>query len=189
MEPGRRCLYRIVLKLQLIEEPVSQLIELRVAALGERRSNQNENERDVQHLHDVDYSDAPAAWQFQSILLEHRGHALRIFRWRTQMYCTQCGVELRADDRFCSRCGRNTGVGGVETVSRPLLLDKHNKKIGGVGAGFARYFEADVILVRVLWLRHCFNHRSRLPGLPGGLDRHAERLWPRAACDIDVKSA
>ena len=68
------------------------------------------------------------------------------------MYCTQCGVELRADDRFCSRCGRNTGVGRQETLSRPLLLDKRNKKVGGVCAGFARYFEVDVILVRVLWL-------------------------------------
>jgi phage shock protein C len=68
------------------------------------------------------------------------------------MYCTQCGVELRGDDRFCSRCGRRTGVGAVETGSKPLLLDKRNKKIGGVCAGFARYFEIDVTLVRVLWL-------------------------------------
>ena len=68
------------------------------------------------------------------------------------MYCTQCGVELRADDRFCSRCGKRTGVGRLETSARPLMLDKRNKKIGGVCAGFARYMEVDVILVRVLWL-------------------------------------
>ena len=68
------------------------------------------------------------------------------------MYCTQCGVELRDDDRFCSRCGARTGVGQVLACQRTLMLDKSNKKIAGVCAGFARYFEVDVILVRVLWL-------------------------------------
>jgi phage shock protein C len=32
------------------------------------------------------------------------------------------------------------------------MLDKGNKKIAGVCAGFARYFDVDVILVRVVWL-------------------------------------
>ena len=32
------------------------------------------------------------------------------------------------------------------------MLDKRNKKIAGVCAGLARYFEVDVILVRVLVL-------------------------------------
>ena len=68
------------------------------------------------------------------------------------MYCTQCGLELRTDDRFCSRCGKRTDVGRMETCARPLMLDKRNKKIGGVCAGFARYMEVDVILVRTLWL-------------------------------------
>jgi phage shock protein PspC (stress-responsive transcriptional regulator) len=43
-------------------------------------------------------------------------------------------------------------VGGTLNQPKPLLLDKRNKKIGGVCAGFARYLELDVILVRVLWL-------------------------------------
>ena len=68
------------------------------------------------------------------------------------MFCTRCGVELRADDRFCSRCGMRTAVGTAESLARPLLLDKQNKKIAGVCAGFARYLELDVTLVRVLWL-------------------------------------
>ena len=69
------------------------------------------------------------------------------------MYCTKCGFELRDDDRFCSRCGNRTAVGAViETPPRPLLLDKRNKKIGGVCAGFARYLGVDVVLMRVLWL-------------------------------------
>jgi phage shock protein PspC (stress-responsive transcriptional regulator) len=32
------------------------------------------------------------------------------------------------------------------------MLDKRNKKIAGVCAGFARYLGVDVVLVRVLWL-------------------------------------
>jgi phage shock protein C len=32
------------------------------------------------------------------------------------------------------------------------MLDKENKKIAGVCAGFARYFNVDVVLVRVLFL-------------------------------------
>jgi phage shock protein C len=68
------------------------------------------------------------------------------------MFCTRCGVGIGDEDRYCSRCGTRTAAARVETASRPLLLDKRNKKIGGVCAGFARYFDVDVILVRVLWL-------------------------------------
>jgi phage shock protein C len=68
------------------------------------------------------------------------------------MYCTQCGVELRDDDRFCSRCGARTSIASMPFTQKSLMLDKSNKKIAGVCAGFARYFEVDVILVRVLWL-------------------------------------
>jgi phage shock protein C len=68
------------------------------------------------------------------------------------MYCTKCGVELREDDRFCSRCGNRTTVGEVAETPRILMLDKRNKKIAGVCAGVARYLGVDVVLVRVLWL-------------------------------------
>jgi phage shock protein C len=68
------------------------------------------------------------------------------------MFCTKCGVELRDDDRFCSRCGNRSAVGAVTDKPRALTLDKRNKKIAGVCAGFARYFEVDIVLVRVLWL-------------------------------------
>jgi len=73
------------------------------------------------------------------------------------MYCTSCGVELREDDRFCSRCGHITGVGRVEAPPRRLMLDKANKKIGGVCAGLARYGDLDITLVRVIWLVVAFS--------------------------------
>jgi phage shock protein C len=69
------------------------------------------------------------------------------------MFCTKCGVPLRDDDRFCSQCGNATTLGrSVPPAGRELRLDKANKKIAGVCAGFARYFEMDVSLMRVLWL-------------------------------------
>ncbi len=68
------------------------------------------------------------------------------------MYCTKCGIELREEDRFCSRCGNRTAVGVFAEASRPLMLDKRNKKIAGVCAAFARYCEVNVVLIRVLWL-------------------------------------
>jgi len=69
------------------------------------------------------------------------------------MYCTKCGIPLRDDDKFCSQCGARTAINrtGPEPP-KPLLLDKRNKKVAGVCAGFARYFEVDVTLVRVLVL-------------------------------------
>ncbi len=70
------------------------------------------------------------------------------------MYCTRCGFELREDDRFCSRCGDRAAAAGKapETPQTLLMLDKRNRKIAGVCAGFARYFDVDVVLMRVLWL-------------------------------------
>src|SRR5260370_27222512 len=85
-------------------------------------------------------------------ITEHPAPALRNYNRRLKMYCTQCGIELRSEDRFCSRCGARTGIAPVVYGTRSLMLDKCNKKIAGVCAGFARYFEVDVILVRVIWL-------------------------------------
>lgn len=72
------------------------------------------------------------------------------------MYCTKCGNELRDGDFYCPRCGNRTAAAPTPAAPRPLLLDKRNKKIAGVCAGFARYLEVDVVLVRVIWLALAF---------------------------------
>jgi phage shock protein C len=72
------------------------------------------------------------------------------------MYCTQCGVQLGEDACYCSQCGKRTALAPV-TAPRTLMLDKSNKKIGGVCAGFARHLDLDVTLVRVLWLVIAFS--------------------------------
>jgi phage shock protein C len=72
------------------------------------------------------------------------------------MYCTKCGAELRESDCFCSHCGNGTAACTLAEwgtmPAKTLMLDKRNKKIAGVCAGFARYFNVDIVLVRVLWL-------------------------------------
>src|SRR5437870_4122564 len=70
------------------------------------------------------------------------------------MSCTQCGVELEPQDRYCCQCGKRTGVGSPwpnRAARQPLTLSTRNK-IAGVCAGFANYFDVDVTLVRIIWL-------------------------------------
>jgi phage shock protein C len=69
------------------------------------------------------------------------------------MYCTQCGFELEDEDLFCAKCGKGVRGGyratpGVRPLSRPM----DQKSIGGVCAGFARYFDVDITLMRILWI-------------------------------------
>jgi phage shock protein C len=70
------------------------------------------------------------------------------------MYCTQCGFELEDQDLYCAKCGKATRPGcppaglAHAVLSRPM----DQKKLGGVCAGFARYFDADVTLMRILWI-------------------------------------
>jgi phage shock protein C len=71
------------------------------------------------------------------------------------MYCTQCGFRLREEDAFCARCGAATRPDAVrrsDTGRRRLVRVLSEKKIAGVCAGFARYFDVDVVLIRVIWL-------------------------------------
>ena len=64
-------------------------------------------------------------------------------------------------DVFCARCGKpaavqpNAAASSPTPYSRPsrrLVRLVSEKKVAGVCAGVARYFDADVTLVRILWL-------------------------------------
>jgi len=75
------------------------------------------------------------------------------------MFCTRCGSELRETDRFCCQCGANVAAphsAPYPTPGRQLVRTMWDKKIAGVCAGFAHYFDCDVTLMRVIWLLLAF---------------------------------
>ncbi|HXY03754.1 MAG TPA: PspC domain-containing protein [Terriglobales bacterium] len=69
------------------------------------------------------------------------------------MYCNYCGKVIQDDANVCAYCG--TRVGSVLARKR-LVRPRGNRKIAGVCAGFAEYFDLDVTLVRVVWLISVF---------------------------------
>jgi len=69
------------------------------------------------------------------------------------MYCNYCGKLIQDDANVCAYCG--TRVGGVLARKR-LIRPRNGRKIAGVCAGFAEYFDLDLTLVRVVWLISAF---------------------------------
>jgi phage shock protein C len=71
------------------------------------------------------------------------------------MYCTHCGVQSGDQDNFCHECGQETPVGREGRRQPPsdeprrLYRLSAEKKIAGVCAGLAQYFEVDATLVRL----------------------------------------
>ncbi len=65
------------------------------------------------------------------------------------MYCNYCGKVIQDDAAHCAYCGRT--VGNVPLRHR-LLRPRVERKVAGVCAALANYFEVDVTLVRVIWL-------------------------------------
>lgn len=74
------------------------------------------------------------------------------------MVCQNCQKEIAEGTRFCSSCGaQQPGVAGTPGVAsvppaRRLMRSSRDKKIGGVCAGLAEYFDLDSTIVRVVWL-------------------------------------
>ena len=65
------------------------------------------------------------------------------------MYCNHCGKNIPDDANLCAYCGRS--VGHHPTPKR-LMRPRAGRKIAGVCAGFADYFDLDATLVRLVWL-------------------------------------
>jgi phage shock protein C len=80
------------------------------------------------------------------------------------MFCTKCGAELGETARYCVTCGKPTFVMDVGEASVPppippagaprktLSRIMQGKKIAGVCAGYAEYFDMDVTLMRLIWI-------------------------------------
>ena len=63
------------------------------------------------------------------------------------MYCNYCGKVIQEDANVCAYCG--TRVAGVAARKR-LMRPRMGRKMAGVCAGFAEYFDIDVTLVRIV---------------------------------------
>lgn len=80
------------------------------------------------------------------------------------MFCKACAYPLEAEDLYCRRCGSVTPTGEkaqLHAVPR-LRRSDHDKRLGGVCGGVARYLGQDPKLVRAVW-----TGASLLPFSPG----------------------
>ena len=78
------------------------------------------------------------------------------------MLCSSCQKEIAPGSKFCYNCGAKqpdtVAAGAPPALASPkrLMRSSKDKKIAGVCAGLAEYFDLDPTLVRVLWLLAIF---------------------------------
>lgn len=87
------------------------------------------------------------------------------------MYCTKCGTQNTEGSRYCTACGASMAPGAApgypgsgaassfaassyspQAPTKRLRRVMAERKIAGVCAGFAEYFDMDVTLVRLIWV-------------------------------------
>jgi len=71
------------------------------------------------------------------------------------MICSNCQKEIAEGSKFCYNCGAKQAGSAAPSVApapKRLMRSCRNKKIAGVCAGLAEYFDLDPTIVRVIWL-------------------------------------
>jgi phage shock protein C len=74
------------------------------------------------------------------------------------MVCANCQKEIADGSKFCYNCGAQLASGApapgpaVVQPAKRLMRSSRDKKIAGVCAGLADYFDIDPTIVRVVWL-------------------------------------
>jgi phage shock protein C len=78
------------------------------------------------------------------------------------MVCPNCQKEIVEGSKFCYNCGAQIAPGpAVPSYAAPapvkrLMRSSRDKKVGGVCAGLADYFDLDPTIVRIVWLLAIF---------------------------------
>lgn len=70
------------------------------------------------------------------------------------MICQNCKREIVEGSTYCYHCGTRqvAAAGAGRATGKRLMRSRRDKKIAGVCAGVADYFELDVTIIRVVWL-------------------------------------
>lgn len=74
------------------------------------------------------------------------------------MICQSCNKDIAIGSRFCYNCGAKQPESGSPGLSpatgtrKRLMRSSTDKKIAGVCAGLADYFDLDPTIIRVVWL-------------------------------------
>ncbi|HYA97206.1 MAG TPA: PspC domain-containing protein [Methylomirabilota bacterium] len=81
------------------------------------------------------------------------------------MVCVSCQKDIMPGSQFCYHCGAKQPAAAAAPGAAPaapppaavpgrkrLMRSISDKKLGGVCAGFADYFDLDPMLVRIVWL-------------------------------------
>jgi phage shock protein C len=74
------------------------------------------------------------------------------------MICQSCQKDIAAGSKFCYNCGAKQpemaapGVPPGYVPTRRLVRSTNDRKIAGVCAGLADYFDMDTTIVRIVWL-------------------------------------
>jgi len=74
------------------------------------------------------------------------------------MICANCQKDIAAGSKFCYNCGAKQAETAPSTpppvypVRKRLVRSTNDRKVAGVCAGLADYFDIDPIIIRVLWI-------------------------------------
>jgi len=74
------------------------------------------------------------------------------------MVCANCQKAIAEGSNFCYNCGAKQPVTGAAAAyadcapKKRLVRSTNDKKIAGVAAGLADYFDLDPTIIRLVWL-------------------------------------